>query len=191
MPIKNTEIQINTGKLLVAEPFMLDPNFRRSVILICDHDKEDGSIGFVLNKAIDMKINDLLVTFPAFEANVYYGGPVQTDTIHYIHTLGDLLPNSVEVMDGIWFGGDFDELKKLASMELLEAKDIRFFIGYSGWSHGQLHNEIITKSWFLAEGDSNFIFNDKYFKTMWTDVLQQEGGTKSVIGQIPKLVSFS
>ena len=191
MPIKNTEIQINTGKLLVAEPFMLDPNFRRSVILICDHDKEDGSIGFVLNKAIDMKINDLLVNFPAFEANVYYGGPVQTDTIHYIHTLGDLLPNSVEVMDGIWFGGDFDELKKLASMELLEAKDIRFFIGYSGWSHGQLHNEIITKSWFLAEGDSNFIFNDKYFKTMWTDVLQQEGGTKSVIGQIPKLVSFS
>lgn len=191
MSIKNTEIQIKTGKLLIAEPFMLDPNFRRSVILICDHDKEDGSIGFVLNKAIDMKINDLLATFPAFEANVYYGGPVQTDTIHYIHTLGDLLPNSVEVMDGIWFGGDFDELKKLASMELLEAKDIRFFIGYSGWSHGQLHNEIITKSWFLAEGDSNFIFNDKYFKTMWTDVLQQEGGTKSVIGQIPKLISFS
>jgi putative transcriptional regulator len=70
MPIKDTEIQINTGKLLVAEPFMLAPNFRRSVILICDHDKEDGSIGFVLNKAIDMKINDLLVTFPAFEANV-------------------------------------------------------------------------------------------------------------------------
>ncbi|NJN77880.1 MAG: YqgE/AlgH family protein [Saprospiraceae bacterium] len=184
-------MKIVAGKLLVSEPFMLDPNFKRSVILICDHHEEDGTIGFVLNKTINMKINDLLATFPTFDANVYYGGPVQTDTIHYIHTLGDLLPNSVEIMEGVWFGGDFDELKNLANLELLEAKDIRFFVGYTGWSAGQLHNEIITKSWFLAEGDFNYVFNHKYLKTMWTDVLQHEGGTKSVIGQIPRLVSLS
>jgi putative transcriptional regulator len=191
MSTKNTDIQIAVGKMLVAEPFMLDPNFKRSVILICDHHEEDGSIGFVLNKTLDMKLNDLLATFPDFDAEVYYGGPVQTDTIHYIHTLGDLLPNSVKIMDGVWFGGDFDELKNLANLELLEAKDIRFFVGYSGWGAGQLHNEIITKSWFLAEGDFNFVFNKKYLDTMWTNVLQEEGGTKSVIGQMPSLISLS
>jgi putative transcriptional regulator len=191
MSTKNKDLEIAVGKMLVAEPFMLDPNFKRAVILICDHHEEDGSIGFVLNKALDMKLNDLLATFPEFDANVYYGGPVQTDTIHYIHTLGDLLPNSVEIMDGVWFGGDFDELKNLANLELLEAKDIRFFVGYSGWGTGQLHNELVTKSWFLAEGDFNFVFNKKYFDGMWTNVLQEEGGTKSVIGQMPKLISLS
>jgi putative transcriptional regulator len=94
-------------------------------------------------------------------------------------------------MDGVWFGGDFDELKNLASLELLVPKDIRFFVGYSGWGAGQLHNEIITKSWFLAEGDFNFVFNKKYFDMMWTNVLQEEGGTKSVIGQMPSLISLS
>jgi putative transcriptional regulator len=191
MSTKNKDLEIAVGKMLVAEPFMLDPNFKRSVILICDHHEEDGSIGFVLNKTLDMKINDLLATFPVFDAEVYYGGPVQTDTIHYIHTLGDLLPNSVEIMKGVWFGGDFDELKNLANLELLEAKDIRFFVGYSGWGTGQLYNELVTKSWFLAEGDFNFVFNKKYFDGMWATVLQEEGGTKSVIGQMPKLISLS
>lgn len=187
MPIKNKTIEITKGKMLVSEPFMLDSHFKRSVVLICDHDKEDGTIGFVLNKSVDMKINDILASFPDFDANVYYGGPVATDTIHYIHRLGDEIPNSTKVMDGVWFGGDYEELKTLANMGLIESRDIRFFIGYTGWSGGQLKSEILTKSWFLAEGDVNFVFNKKYFKEMWSKVLQHEGGTKAVIGQIPKV----
>lgn len=191
MSIKNTDTEIAVGKMLVSEPFMLDPNFKRSVILICDDDKEDGTIGFVLNKSVKMNISDILSSFPEFESEVYFGGPVQTDTIHYIHTLGDLLSKSIEVMNGVWFGGDYDELKELAKLGLLEPKDIRFFVGYTGWSAGQLRNEVLTKSWFLAEGDPNFVFNKKYFDDMWTKVLQQEGGTKSVIGQIPKKFTLS
>lgn len=191
MSTKNTDIQINTGKLLVSEPFMLDPNFKRSVILICDHDKEDGTIGFVLNKPVKMNITEILSSFPDFEAEVHFGGPVQTDTIHYIHRLGDLLSKSIKVMDGVWFGGDYEELKELVSLQLIEPKDIRFFVGYTGWSAGQLRSEILTKSWFLADGDINFVFNEKYVKNLWTEVLQYEGGTKSVIGQMPKKITLS
>ncbi|MFK7946457.1 MAG: YqgE/AlgH family protein [Saprospiraceae bacterium] len=191
MPIKNTTIEIEKGKMLVAEPFMLESPFKRSVVLLCDHHQEDGTIGFVLNKMVDMKINDILASFPEFDTNVYYGGPVATDTIHYVHRLGNEIPNSTKVMDGVWFGGDYEELKTLANMQLIEPDDIRFFIGYTGWSGGQLKSELLTRSWFLAEGDVNYVFNKKYFDNMWTEVLQQEGGTKSVISQIPKGLSLS
>ena len=191
MALKNTAIQISKGKMLVAEPFMLDPHFKRSVILLCDHHNEDGTIGFVLNKTVDMKLNDILASFPDFDTKVHYGGPVATDTIHYVHRLGNEIPNSVKVMEGVWFGGDYEELKTLANMQLIEPNDIRFFIGYTGWSGGQLKNEIDTKSWFLTEGDPNFVFNDKYFGNMWSEVLQLEGGTKSVIGQIPDAFPLS
>lgn len=191
MPIKNTAIKLEKGKLLVSEPFMLDPHFKRSVVLLCDHHEEDGTIGFVLNKTVDMKLNDILASFPEFDSNVYYGGPVATDTIHYVHRLGNEIPKSVKVMDGVWFGGDYEELKTLANMQLIEPDDIRFFIGYTGWSGGQLKSELLTKSWLLAEGDANYVFNKKYFDNMWTEVLEHEGGTKAVIGQIPNALPLS
>ena len=77
--------KIGRGKVLLAEPFMMDSNFKRSVVLVCEHE-EEGSLGFILNKSLKMKINDLVSEFPDIESFVYYGGPVQTDTIHYIHT---------------------------------------------------------------------------------------------------------
>jgi putative transcriptional regulator len=72
-----TNSMIKSGQLLVAEPFMLDPYFRRAVILLCEH-HDEGSVGFILNKKTDMKVNDLINTFPTFDAEVFYGGPVQT-----------------------------------------------------------------------------------------------------------------
>ncbi|MFK7773629.1 MAG: YqgE/AlgH family protein, partial [Saprospiraceae bacterium] len=99
--------KIVQGKVLLAEPFMLDTNFKRSVVLICEH-KEDGSLGFILNKSLKMKINELISGFPDIESIVYYGGPVQTDTIHYIHNAGHLFEDSQEIAKGIYWGGDFE-----------------------------------------------------------------------------------
>ncbi len=175
--------QLSKGILLVAEPFMLDPNFRRGVILLCDH-QNDGSFGFILNKPIEMNINDLLSSFPDFESEVYYGGPVQTDTIHYLHTKGDLLPNSIEVLQGIWWGGDFEVLKKEVSDGKIKQEDIRFFVGYSGWSEGQLDEEQQYPSWLTATASHEFIFTDDW-KNLWRDVLHQEGGRYAIIGSMP------
>ncbi len=131
---------------------MLDPNFKRSVILLCEHGDEDGSIGFVINKPLEIKVNDLITDFPEIEAHVYYGGPVATDTIHYIHNVGELLDDSMKVTRGIYWGGDFTKLKFLIDSKLILPHNIRFYVGYSGWSVGQLHEEIAYKSWVTAIG---------------------------------------
>ncbi len=187
----NTDLDIQIGKFLVAEPFMLDPNFKRVVILICEHQRTEGTIGFVLNKSVEMNITDLVSNFPEFESEVYFGGPVQTDTIHYIHRIGHLLEDSVEVADGLWWGGNFEQLKSLVNTGVVQPEDIRFFVGYSGWGEGQLLEEMSAKTWFLLDSDVNFVFNQKYFSTLWADVLSQSGGSHSIIGQIPDKVCLS
>lgn len=175
-------MNLQKGKLLVAEPYMLDPNFRRGVVLLCDHQK-DGSFGFILNKPIEMNISDLLSSFPDFNCEVFYGGPVQTDTIHYLHTKGDLINNSVEVLNGVYWGGDFEQIKDAINYGQILAHEIRFYVGYSGWGEGQLHDEKEHFSWLTAEGNSQFIFHDDW-KNLWKNVLESQGGTYRIIGQM-------
>ncbi len=182
--------EIRKGSLLLAEPFMLDPNFKRSVILLCDHEQEDGSLGFILNKSLDLKINDLLEDFPDFDSIMYYGGPVQTDTIHYVHNVGDLLEDSLEVAKGIYWGGDFDKLKFLISSQLILPHNIRFFVGYSGWSSGQLSEELKFGSWVDASVHSNYVFKTKP-KSLWQMVMNKKGNTYSVIAQMPDAITWN
>lgn len=176
------EEELEAGKLLVAEPFLIDPNFKRGVILLCDY-QEDGSFGFILNKPIEMNISDLISSFPAFTSEVYYGGPVQTDTIHYLHTKGDLLPSSIKVLSGVYWGGDFEQLKAFIEAGKIQPQDIRFFVGYSGWSSGQLKEECKTFSWITTDGHFDYVFGEH--KELWKSVLEEQGGTYSVIAQIP------
>ena len=178
----NKEEELESGKLLVAEPFLMDPNFKRGVILLCDH-QEEGSFGFILNKPIEMNISDLISSFPEFKSEVYYGGPLQTDTIYYLHTKVNLFPNSVKVFAGVYGGGDFDQLKSFIKLGKIQPEDIRFFVGYAGWSPGQLHEERKLLSWMTADGHFDYIFGDN--KELWKNVLEEQGGTYSVIAQIP------
>ena len=135
-----TKREIKTGSVLLAEPFMFDSNFKRSAILLCEHN-EEGSIGFILNKELDMQVDELIADFPSFDGKVFFGGPVQTDTIHYIHNVGNLLEDSVKVVPGVYWGGDFEKLKFLIQSDMIKPHNIRFFVGYSGWSDGQLGDE--------------------------------------------------
>ena len=100
------------GRVLISEPFLSDNYFRRSVVYLTEH-SDTGSIGFVLNKALDMRISDVLDNFPSVEFPLSLGGPVNTNTVHYLHTLGDEIPESVHVKDGIFWGGNFDTMKTL------------------------------------------------------------------------------
>ena len=182
--IKNLDKAIIEAKLLMAEPFMLDPHFKRAVIVLCEHSAETGTVGFILNKSLKMKLNDLLASFPESDLDVLYGGPVGTDTLHYIHNVGDLLPESIKIANGLYWGGDFEELQRLFSLNVIKPENVRFFLGYSGWTAGQLQEEMRNHSWLLGNIDANYIFNAKPDDTLWEEVLQNEGGTFSVIGQI-------
>ncbi len=179
-----------TGSILIAEPFMVDPNFKRSVIAICDYTEEEGTVGFVLNKPLGLQVNELITDFPSFDADVYFGGPVQTDSIHYIHNLGDLLEKSTKVVDGVWWGGDFEKLKFLIRSDMVQPHNIRFFVGYSGWSPGQLEEEMNLGSWMLSDLDANYLFKSKP-KKLWKQVLKNIGDTHSVIAQMPDAANWN
>lgn len=176
--------EVKNGQLLVAEPFMLDPYFKRAVILLCDH-RPDGTLGFMLNKTLDMHINELISDFPEFKSEVFYGGPVQTDTIHFLHNLGDLLEDSVKVAEGVYWGGDFEKLKFLISSQLIQPENVRFFVGYSGWSDGQLNEELESGSWVVADSDANYIFNLQP-EILWKTILENKGDIFTVIAQMPE-----
>ncbi len=178
-----TRKTLRTGDVLLSEPFMLDSNFKRSAVLLCEHG-EEGSIGFILNKKLDMRVDELIAEFPEFNAPVYFGGPVQTDTIHYVHNVGDLLEDSRSVSNGVWWGGSFEKLKFLISSELITPQNIRFFVGYSGWSEDQLNEEMEAKSWVIADMHPNYLFKSKP-NALWEQIMSNKGDAYSVIATLP------
>lgn len=167
-------VDIAPGKLLIADPFLKDPNFGRSVVFICDH-KDEGSFGLLLNKKYEQVLGELISDLEDSTIPVYLGGPVQLDTIHFLHCRPDLIPGGSEITDGIYWGGDFEEVVKLVKAAQLSNNDIRFFIGYSGWGEGQLEEEMKQKSWITTEASCDLIFISNANNT-WKDVLKQLGG---------------
>jgi len=138
------------GRILISEPFLSDNYFRRSIVYLTEHN-DDGSLGFVLNKPLDLKVGEIVNEFPDAEFSVSVGGPVSTNTVHYIHTLGERVPGSVPVTDGIYWGGDFDALKKLIALGQVQPRELRFFLGYAGWSARQLEGEMQENAWLVGK----------------------------------------
>lgn len=184
------EPKVHTGSLLVAEPFMEESNFRRSVILITDHTQDEGTVGFIINKPLKISISELVEDFPEFDSIAYYGGPVSTNTIHYIHNVGPLLDGSTEISNGVYWGGDFEKLKFLISQELIKPDNIRFYIGYAGWSAGQLLQELEASSWITSFVHPNYVFKSKPSK-LWKEVMHHKGNVYSVLSQLPEHISLN
>lgn len=182
--------RVRTGSLLVAEPFMMDGYFKRTVVQICDHHADQGTVGFILNRPTNLLMHDIVDGFPEFDAPVLYGGPVSNETIHYLHRVGDLLEKSTEIARGIFWGGDFTQLKFLIENKIIKRGDIQFYLGYSGWSEGQLDGEIKAGSWIIAEPDVNYLFNVKPTQ-MWSQVLKNIGKNYCVIADMPDNVSLN
>lgn len=145
------------GRLLISEPFMPDPIFKRSVILLTEY-SDEGAMGFILNHASEFLIGDLLPEVSYSEIPVYVGGPVANNTLHFIHCCPDKIEDGIEVGDGIFWGGDFEKVKELIMNYSLTANEIRFFTGYSGWTEKQLDNEIKADSWIVANKNPDMIF---------------------------------
>ncbi len=176
--------KIEVGKILIAQPFMDDPNFKRSVIGLTEHTNE-GTVGFILNKPMNTKLTDLMTALNTDEDyDVYFGGPVSMDTVHYVHNVGDLLEESIQVSKGIYWGGNFKKLIFLMESGLINKKNIRFFVGYSGWTDGQLAGELASGSWIMSDWHANYSFQSNSDK-LWPETLAHKGSVYSVIAQIP------
>ena len=173
-----------TGTLLIAEPFLKDPNFMRTVVMLCRHREDEGSFGFVLNKIFHQSLDELIPDLPGFELPVYIGGPVQMDTLHYIHPYPDLLPDSQKITEGIYWGGNFETLKNLLKNKEANPEKIKFFLGYSGWESGQLDAEMEEKSWITVAANRDIVFETP-MEEIWKACLKVLGGRYEMMIHFP------
>jgi putative transcriptional regulator len=181
MTIKN--IAPAEGKLLIAEPSLLESYFNRSIVLLADHN-ENGSFGIIINKPTDYKVNDIIKSFPEFESDIYIGGPLKTDNLFVIHSLGKAISNSIKIAEGVYWGGDFELITNLCKEKKIAADQIRFCVGYAGWTPNQLELEIKEKSWVVAETTSEEIFKTPHEK-LWPNKMKSLGYEHAIWANLP------
>jgi len=176
-------IEPANGTLLIANPHLDDPNFLRTVVFLCEHN-DDGSFGFVLNRKLDYSIDELVPELADFKIPVFEGGPVELNTLHFLHQYPDAIPGGKEIKEGLFWGGEFDKVIELINSRTADLNKIRFFLGYSGWGTGQLATEMEEKTWIVAPALLKFIFSDNE-KELWKDVLRELGGAYELIINAP------
>lgn len=177
--------KLQKGQLLIAEPSIIgDLSFNRSVILLADHN-EEGSVGFILNKPLEYTINDLI---PDIESSfiIYNGGPVEQDNLYFIHTIPELITNSIEISNGIFWGGDFELTKSLINQGKINKEDIRFFLGYTGWSANQLEEELQANSWIIFSNTYESSILKKSSKQFWKEKIIELGGEYIIWSNAPE-----
>jgi putative transcriptional regulator len=182
------KIQSNTlnpviGDVLISEPFMNDFYFRRSVILLIDHN-EEGSLGVIFNKRLTIPFNEIVQGFPEFNADVYLGGPVETDRIFFIHTVGEMIPDSHLISNGLYWSGNINVLKSMIKMDLIKPHEVRFYVGYAGWDGGQLRNELKANTWVVGRFTSKQLLRTMPGK-MWSDFVKQIGKRYTLWDKFP------
>ncbi len=173
------------GKLLISEPFMADPNFKRSVVLLTEC-LEEGAVGYVLNQLTEFVLKDVLPD--CWDANfpVYIGGPVGRDTLHFIHSCDDKIPGGKPLGDQLFWGGNFETLKIQINNYNIKPGEIRFFVGYSGWDEAQLINEVNQNAWIVADlPNTEMIFTDTE-ENFWRKAVQNLGKKYQHIVNFPE-----
>ena len=177
-------VEPEKGDLLISEPYLPDPNFERTAVLLCEHD-ENGTVGFVLNKPAIVGLSDVMEDLVETNAKLFVGGPVQQDTLHFLHRRDDLSEEANLIHNQIYWGGNYERVASQLNTHQLDKGDIRFFIGYSGWSEGQLNNELKEKSWIVFKNPtSEMIFNTPVDE-LWSHVLKSMGGKFKLISNYP------
>jgi putative transcriptional regulator len=180
-----SSISAATGHLLISEPFMLDPNFKRSVIIITEY-SEIGVLGLVLNHQSEFLLGDILPDISYSEMPVYTGGPVGMDTLHFIHRCPEKIPGGIEIWEGVFWGGDFETVKQLITEYKLKDDEIKFFTGYSGWTPGQLEAELKENTWIVTNKfNLDMLFNHNE-QSIWREVVISLGQRYAHIASFPE-----
>ncbi len=185
-----SSIQPTKGNLLIAEPALSgDISFSRSVVLLAEHNPE-GSVGFILNKPLAYSINDL-VSEIKMPFQVFNGGPVEQDNLYFIHKVPNLVYNSIKISDGVYWGGDFDQIVELINTNTISSEDIRFFLGYTGWDSLQLDKELLSKSWVIVPNNYESGIIQKSSNAFWKEKMLELGGDYLLWSNTPENPSLN
>lgn len=181
--IQSNTLKVSIGDVLVSEPFLNDFYFRRSAILIVDHNDE-GSFGVVINKRLNVPFNDIIMGFPKFDADVYLGGPVDTDSVFFIHTIGEMIPDSHKIMSGLYWSGNINALKAMIKNDLIKSHEVRFYVGYAGWDGGQIRKELEANIWLVGKFSTKEILHTMPGK-MWSTFVNKLGNRYKLWNKFP------
>ena len=179
----NNPIAAQKGRLLLSEPYLADPNFERTVILLTEHNNE-GSVGFILNNPADTRLSEVMEDLKGLDSQIFIGGPVQQDTLHFIHKNAEL-EDAIELDNGLYWGGNFEQLLSMIELGKFAVEDIKFFLGYSGWSPDQLEDELKLNSWIVSDRISQELIFETLPDQMWKRAMQELGGRFSVYSNYP------
>ena len=177
-------LKLKEGRLLISEPSLNDSIFFKSVILLTHHNDEE-SIGLILNHPTKIRLHQILNDIPLIDFPVYLGGPVGKQSLHFIHTLGNLIPNSKNIINNIYYGGDFEIVTKLIYEKRITKEQIRFFIGYSGWGIEQLNNEIKEDSWIIENSTPDLCMSYST-SVLWSDIIRSQTDKYAIWANMPR-----
>ncbi len=181
--IRTNDLKPAKGRLLLSEPFMGDYYFGRAVILLAEHNA-DGSFGLILNKPVSKLLNEVTEDFPGVEVPLYLGGPVDSNRLFFIHTLGDQIHDSVEVIKGLFWGGNMEDMLELARLKKLTPENSRFFLGYAGWGANQMEEELKRNSWAITRATADIIFKTKS-ELLWKKLTRKLGSEYRLWDKFP------
>lgn len=172
------------GKVLISEPFLPDPTFSRSVILITEH-TDHGTLGYVLNQRTDYAVNMIVEGLDIVNRSAYQGGPVELNSLHYLHTYPQI-EGCTKVMDGVYWSGDFEEVCQGLLLGGMKQENFKFFVGYSGWSPGQLQEELDQKSWMIGDLEPKYLFDHTIDDDeLWKLAVRKQGGKDALMANAP------
>jgi putative transcriptional regulator len=170
------------GRLLIASPALIDPNFRRTVVLVVAHD-EDGAVGLVLNRPTDTEVAEAVPELTELvepEAVVSIGGPVQNEAVVVLAEWDDLEEAGAIVFDDVGLMGSEADSDDVGAA----TRRVRVFAGYAGWGGGQLEAELEESSWVLEAAGAEDIFGDE--RDLWGSVLRRKGGAFKLVATMPE-----
>ena len=176
---------MNIGDFLIATPIIIgDYNFQRTCVLMVDT-KKSGAVGFIVNKKLEYTLDELMenvsIPFP-----IYFGGPLEQDNLFFVHSLGSLIPNSLHIDNNLFWSGDFEFILELLESGKLKQNQIRFFLGYSGWSEGQLESEIKKNSWIVLNNIEPSDWMNEAYENFWKNQMRALGGQYLIWSNAPE-----
>lgn len=174
-------VQSLKGHLLIAGPGLIDPNFRRTVVLVGEH-SEEGALGVILNRALEATVDETvpeLATLVAGIESLHVGGPVQPSAIVVLADFVEPERADALVLDSVGF------LPSEVDPDLLgELRRARVFAGYAGWGPGQLDGELAEGSWIIEPAIPDDVFTTDP-EQLWSDVLRRKGGPFGILALMP------
>lgn len=182
-------MSLKSGTFLISEPFLGDANFERSVVLVCHDSADEGTLGIILNRPLALKLADVLPGPRAQQAPhlahlpLFDGGPVGPDRLQFLHRAA-ALPGATALGEGVCWGGDFSVLLEQLFHQELAVSDVRLYVGYAGWSPGQLADERRRGSWITAPSAPETVFSTPP-AALWQTLLRRKGGRFKALSNYP------